>query len=110
MGLFALVACDPAASGPCASPSATLETTVTAGAMDPSALEACLDQDVEIEITAEVGGVFHVGGYEEVVDLVAGDTATMTFTADSAGQFLIHLHDEETGEETEVGVLTVHEP
>ena len=110
VGLLILAACDPAASGLCASPSVTLQTTVTAETMDPPSLEACRDQDVVLEIAAETDGIFHVGGYEETTALTAGETTTLAFNADAAGQFLIHFHDQQSGVESEIGVLTVHEP
>ena len=81
--------------------------------LEPEAIDVCKGQEVTLEIASEVSGELHLHGYDEEAPGIAvepGDTATFTFTATRAGQFEIELHDEETGEEAEIGLLTVHEP
>ncbi len=95
-------------SGPCGPGSLTLDATVTADAMDPSALEACKGQDVTIALASQTDAEIHLHGYDIEEDLTAGETTNIKFTADVAGQFIIELHTD-TGE-IEVAVLTVVEP
>ncbi|MGH2489100.1 MAG: hypothetical protein ACRDFR_05735 [Candidatus Limnocylindria bacterium] len=110
VGLLLVAGCTPSAA--CAAASVTLEVTVTVGAMDPSALSVCRDQDVTLQVHSQMDGEFHLHGYDEQVpetELVADETATIEFTADVAGQFIIEFHSP-AGEEVEIGVLTVNEP
>ena len=81
--------------------------------LKPEAINVCKGQEVTLEITSEEAGELHLHGYDDEAPGIAvepGDTATFHFTATRAGQFPIELHDEETGSEAEVGLLTVHEP
>ena len=96
----------------CGDPSVTLEVTVTAESMEPSSLSVCRDQAVVLVISSETDGEFHLHGFDEQVGEVAlepGEQETVEFVADSAGQFIIELHDHD-GAEAEIGVLTVNEP
>ena len=109
--LLIVSACNPSDAGSCTAPSVTLEATVTDQAMDPSALAVCRDQEVTLELHSQTDGEFHLHGYDEQVpatDLVAGETTTLEFVADVAGQFIIELHSGD--DEAEIGVLTVNEP
>jgi hypothetical protein len=97
----------------CADPSVSLQATVTDAAMDPSTLTVCRDQDVTLELSSETDGVFHIHGYDDQVpatSLEPGEDTVLQFTADTAGQFIIELHAHDGGGESEIGVLTVHEP
>jgi len=110
-----LLAAGCASVGPdgCAAQSVTLRATVTADAMDPSALTACRDQEVTLEIQAEADGEFHIHGYDEQLpapELTAGEITLVEFTADLVGQFIIEFHPTSGGDEAEIGVLTVNEP
>jgi hypothetical protein len=81
--------------------------------LDPEAIDVCKGQEVTLEIATEEAGELHLHGYDDEAPEIAvepGETATFHFTATRAGQFPIELHDEETGSEAEVGLLTVHEP
>jgi hypothetical protein len=103
--------CASADLDPCAAESIALEATVTEEAMDPSGLAVCRGQAVTLELNSQTDGEFHLHGYDEQVpatNLVAGETTTLEFTADVAGQFIIELHS--GGNEAEIGVLTVNEP
>ena len=109
-GLLLVAGCTPSDAA-CAAASVTLEATVTDEAMDPSALAVCRDQEVTLELHSQTDGVFHLHGYDEQVpatDLVSGETTTLEFVADVAGQFIIELHS--GCHEAEIGVLTVNEP
>lgn len=103
-----LAACSGGSSGPCGPASITLEATVNADAMEPSDLAVCRDQDVTVEITSQTDGELHLHGYDLEAELSTGETATLSFTADVAGQFIIEIHA--TAGEVEIGVLTVNEP
>jgi hypothetical protein len=81
--------------------------------LDPESMDVCKGQQVTIEITTERAGELHLHGYDEEapeVPVEPGDTATFSFTATRAGQFVIELHTPNEGPEIEVGLLTVHEP
>ena len=89
------------------------QASLSGDKLAPEAIDVCKGQDVTIEIATERAGELHLHGYDEDapgVEVEAGDTATFEFTATRAGQFIIELHDEAAGSETEVGLLTVHEP
>jgi hypothetical protein len=111
--LLLLAACTASPSGACGQATVELEVTVTEDAMTPSALEACRDVEVSLEINSEIDGEFHIHGIEGEVEaeLSASDSETLTleFTPTVAGQFIIEVHPE-GGEEFEAGVLTVNEP
>lgn len=109
-GLLIVAGCTPSDAA-CAAASVTLEATVTDGAMEPSGLTVCRDQEVTLTLRSQTDGEFHLHGYDEQVpatNLVDGETTTLEFTADVAGQFIIELHS--GGVEAEIGVLTVNEP
>jgi hypothetical protein len=87
--------------------------TLSGDRLDPVAIDVCKGQKVTIEIVTQRAGDLHLHGYDDQapeVPVEPGDTATFEITASRAGQFPIELHDEDSGEETEVGLLTVHEP
>ena len=113
LGLAGIVllaaACTSSGAPSCDAQATTLEVTVTADSMEPSSLSVCREQDVTIGINSQADGEFHLHGYDQEVELTDGGTATLTFTADVAGQFIIELHGS-SGDETEIGVLTVNEP
>jgi len=112
-GLLLVAGCTPSVADPCAAASVTLEAAVTDEAMDPSALAVCRGQEVTLELHSQTDGEFHMHGYDEQVpetSLVPGETTTLEFTADVAGQFIIELHAASGGAETEIGILTVNEP
>lgn len=111
-GLLLVAGCTPSDAA-CAAASVTLRATVRADGMDPSALAACRDQHVTLELQAEANGEFHIHRYDEQVpgpELTAGETTLMEFTADLVGQFIIEFHSASGGDEAEIGVLTVNEP
>ena len=112
-GLLLVGGCTPSDTSSCSTPSVTLEATVTDEAMDPSALAVCRGQDVTLELHSQTDGVFHLHGYDEQVpatSLTPGETTTLEFTADAAGQFVIELHARSGESEVEIGIFTVNEP
>ena len=112
-GLLFVGGCTPSAAGPCDATSVALEATVTDEAMDPSALAVCRGQDVTLELHSQTDGVFHLHGYDEQVpatSLTPGQTTTLEFSADAAGQFIIELHARSGESEVEIGIFTVNEP
>ena len=97
----------------CDAASVERQASLSGDRLDPEAIDVCKGQEVKLEIASERAGEIHLHGYDEEapgVEVESGDTATFEFTADLAGQFVIELHDEAAGSETEVGLLTVHEP
>jgi hypothetical protein len=101
-------------AGACDQPSVALTVTLPAdGALDPSNLSVCHDQQVTLTVVAKRQGTLHIHGYTDQdveTDLHAGDTAEIRFTATHVGQFVMELHP--LGSEAdgaEVGVLTVHD-
>ena len=111
--LLLVAACASGGADACAEASVTVEATVTADALEPNALSVCKGQDVTLALQSETDGEFHLHGYDEQVpetSLTAGQTTTITFTADAAGQFIIELHPAAGEDEVEIGVLTVNEP
>jgi plastocyanin len=102
----------PALPDDCDASAVEREASLGGDHLDPEALDVCKGQKVTIAITTQRAGDLHLHGYEDEAPEVAvepGDTATFTFTAARAGQFVIELHTASEGE-IEVGLLTVHEP
>jgi hypothetical protein len=97
----------------CPSPNVTVEATVTDDGMDPSAIAVCRGQEVTLEVNSQTDAVLHLHGFDDQVpatSLTPGETRTLVFTADVAGQFIIELHDGSGASSAEIGVLTVNEP
>ena len=97
----------------CEASSVERQASLSGDLLEPEGIDVCKGQQVTIEIATQRAGELHLHGYDDEapgIPVEPGDTATFTFTASRAGQFPIELHDEGTGEEAEVGLLTVHEP
>jgi plastocyanin len=97
----------------CGASAVQRQASLSGDRLDPASLDVCKGQKVTIEISTERAGVLHLHGYDQEAPEVAvepGDSATFTFTATRAGQFVIELHAPNEGPEVEVGLLTVHEP
>ena len=104
-------------SGPdaelCAEPSVTIDVSLTAEAMEPSAISVCRDQNVTLVTASDVDGVIHIHGYDDQIpatQLEADGETHLDFTASRSGQFPVELHPEADPAGIEVGVFTVHEP
>lgn len=112
--LFA-TACVPATTLPddCDAPSVTRDVSLTGETLEPSTIEVCRDQEVTIELTANDDAGIHFHGYDDQVpeqDVTAGQTVTLSFNANQAGQFPIEIHPADGSEEVEAGTLVVNEP
>lgn len=72
----------------------TIRLDVTATAPDEPREEPVeLGSVVTLVVTSEVDGLVHVHGFEEKLDLVAGETAEATFKASMTGAFEVETHD-----------------
>jgi hypothetical protein len=74
----------------------------------PSLIEAIQGDSITLVITSNRTGILHVHEYEQhlVVDLVAGQEMTSSFTAERAGRFAVHLIGPD-GAYAEVAVVEV---
>jgi heme/copper-type cytochrome/quinol oxidase subunit 2 len=62
------------------------------------------DDDVTLRITSDKADRFHLHGYNKLIDLAPGRTATLTFKATLTGRFTYELH----GADLELGALEVY--
>jgi hypothetical protein len=60
---------------------------------NPPTFEAMQGDTVTLLITSDRPGRAHVHGYEKGINLVPSGEVTLTFSANYAGRFQIHLHD-----------------
>ena len=99
-------------SSACAAPTVTIEVQLTAAGLTPQDPAACRGQRVEVMVQSAVDGTLHIHGIDEapLIEVAAGETASVSFDASQSGQFPIEIHNNETPEGASVGVLTVHEP
>lgn len=72
--------------------SVVLDVTATAPA-EPREEAVPLGSLVTLSVTSEVDGLVHVHGFEEIVDLVPGETAEVTFKASMTGAFEVETHE-----------------
>lgn len=74
-----------------------IEITVSGGEVDgPGTLPVEAGTDVELVVDSDVDDHIHVHGYDLFQDVAAGETATLTFTADIPGVFEVELEDSGT--------------
>lgn len=72
----------------------TIHLDITAAApAEPAEEQVPLGSLVTLEVASEVGGLLHVHGYEEKLELTAGDISEVTFKASMAGVFEVETHD-----------------
>jgi Cupredoxin-like domain len=114
LALF-VTACVPGTTLPddCSDAAVTRSVTLSGESLDPSTIEVCRDQAVTIELTAEDDAEVHFHGYDDQVpeqEVTAGETVTLQFDANQAGQFPIEIHPADGSEEVEAGTLVVNEP
>jgi hypothetical protein len=96
----------------CNADATTVELTVAATTMDPRDPAACRGQDVTLAIDAEVDGVLHIHGLDDLVPattISAGEATTLEFVADRSGQFPVELHPADDPQGVSIGILTLHE-
>jgi len=113
--LAASAACVPATTLPddCDAQSVSRAVTLSGDSLDPSTIEVCRGQQVTIELTAEDDAEVHFHGYDDQVPeqaVPAGETVTLSFDANQAGNFPIEIHPADGSEEVEAGTLVVNEP
>lgn len=111
--LAAGTACVPGVELPSDCDAATVQRTATLAddQLEPASIEVCRDQHVTLDLASTQDGELHLHGYDAEVpelELTAGETVQLVFTAFHSGQFPIEVHG--AGGEVEVGTLTVHEP
>jgi hypothetical protein len=97
----------------CGAAAVERQATLSGDHLDPQAIGVCKGQQVILKITTQRAGEIHLHGYDTEapeVPVEPGDTATFSFKATRAGQFIIELHTPNEGPEIQVGVLTVNEP
>ncbi|MEQ1899029.1 MAG: hypothetical protein ABL971_16810 [Vicinamibacterales bacterium] len=88
---------------PTAEPSETAEppagnvinVTVAGGEITPApdTVSVPLNEDVTIAVTSDIDEEAHVHGYDKELELEAGKTTQVTFTADIPGVFEVELHE-----------------
>ncbi len=113
--LLATAACVPATGLPddCDAASVTRGVTLSGDSLDPSTIEVCRGQQVTVELSAEDDAEVHFHGYDDQVpeqEVSAGETVSLSFDANQAGQFPIEIHPADGSEEVEAGTLVVNEP
>lgn len=71
-----------------------IEVTVSDGEVDgPGTVSLEVGTAVELVVTSDVADEIHVHGYDLHQDVGAGETATVTFTADIPGVFEVELEE-----------------
>lgn len=74
-----------------------IEVTVSGGEVDgPGTVTIQAGQQVELAVTSDAADHVHVHGYDVLKDVAAGETATLTFTADIPGVFEVELEESGT--------------
>ncbi len=72
----------------------TIELEISAQApSEPVEEQVPLGSVVTLDVASEVDGVLHVHGYEEELQLTAGETTERTFKASMTGAFEVETHD-----------------
>ena len=72
----------------------------------PTVLAAVQGDPVTIAVTSDRPGMVYVHGYEQMVDVVPEEPATLSFTARYAGRYGLHIHATDNTH-TEVAAIEV---
>lgn len=89
------------------SPSVSETFSYADGAVEgPPIVHATQGDVVELIFASDVDGEAHLHSYEVMGDVTAGESVTLTVTADTAGRFPLEFHGEENAH-AEVTVLEV---
>lgn len=73
-----------------------IEITVSGGQVQgPGSVTVDVGTEVELLITSDVADHIHVHGYDILQGVAAGETASLTFTADLPGTWEVELEDSE---------------
>lgn len=71
-----------------------IEVSVAGGQVDGGGRTAVpLGDAVTVRVTSDVDDHIHLHGYDVLVDVAAGETAELTFTADIPGVFEVELEE-----------------
>jgi len=96
-----------------------IPVNVTGEAMDPGTIRVKQGDMVTLKIDTEESGEFHLHGYDIEQDVDENEVGNLYFVADATGRFRItfhhkgedeegdHGHDDEEGEEVDIGFLKV---
>lgn len=78
------------------------------GTNDPPVFEAREGDRIMLTVTSLYSGALYIHGMEKALNLTPGSEARITFTAEYAGRFYLHLHSENEDQlHAEVAVLEV---
>lgn len=117
LALIALVtgACVAGTSLPsdCATAKVERNATLSGNRLNPERIDVCKGQKLTLKLNIQQDGDLHFHGYDDQVPespVHAGQPISFSFDMTHVGQFPIELHLSVTGEETQVGILTVYEP
>lgn len=58
--------------------------------------DVAVGSPVEVVVTSDVADEVHLHGYDKLVDVPAGGTATLSFVPDVPGVFEVELHGQQT--------------
>lgn len=97
----------------CRSPSVERNASLSGNRLSPQRIDTCKGQKMTLKLDVQQEGDLHFHGYDDQVPETAvhpGQQVSFSFTLTHAGQFPIELHLSVTGEEVQVGILTVYEP
>ena len=74
-----------------------IEITVSGGQVQgPGSVTVDVGTQVELLVTSDVADHIHVHGYDIFQDVAAGETASLSFTADLPGTWEVELEDSRT--------------
>jgi len=97
----------------CSTASVERNATLSGNRLTPDRIDVCKGQKVTLKVDIRQDGDLHFHGYDDQVPetaVHAGQPSSFSFDMTHAGQFPIELHLGVTGEEIQVGILTVYEP
>lgn len=97
----------------CRSPSVERDASLSGNRLNPERIDTCKGQKMTLKLDVQQEGELHFHGYDDQVPetaVHAGQPVSFSFDMTHAGQFPIELHLSVTGEEVQVGILTVYEP
>lgn len=86
----------PPSSSPAAQPAVqTVRLSYAGGQVsgDTGRVAVPLDTTVDLVVTGDTADQVHLHGYDHYLDVPAGGTATLRFTADRPGVFEVELHN-----------------
>jgi len=97
----------------CSTPNVERDATLSGNRLNPQRVDVCKGQKVTLKLDIQQDGDLHFHGYDDQIPETAvhtGQPISFSFDMTRVGQFPIELHLGVTGEEVQVGILTVYEP